>query len=214
MQNNQEIKLILLEDLGLLNTSEKSKEKRKYGLYLCHCGNEFKSQQRHIINNNIKSCGCLRGVKHGFKSHRLYYVWKQMINRCTNKNNKDYKEYGLRGISVCDEWLDINNFIEDMCPSYLEGLKIDRIDNNKGYSKDNCRWVNQNIQSRNTRKIRANNKSGYRGVSWYKNYNKWVALIRVNNKCINLGYFTDKLEAAKAYDNYIICNNLEHTKNF
>lgn len=137
-----------------------------------------------------------------------------MIQRCTNPKNTFYENYGERGIKVSNEWLDINNFINDMYPTFQEGLKIDRIDNNKGYTKSNCRWVNQNIQSRNTRKIRANNKSGYRGVSWYKNYNKWAAQIKVNNKCIKLGYYEDKLEAAKAYDNYVICNNLEHTKNF
>ena len=91
---------------------------------------------------------------------------------------------------------------------------IDRENNNSGYSPDNCRWVKKEIQARNTRQIMITNKSGYRGVSWHKRYNKWVAKINVNKKRIHLGYFEDKIEASKAYDKYVIDNNLEYTRNF
>lgn len=136
-----------------------------------------------------------------------------MISRCLNNNDKSYVNYGGRGISVCDSWLSLENFISDMYPTFQEGLSIDRIDNNKGYFKDNCRWTDKMVQNRNTRKIRKNNKSGYRGVYFYKRDNIWAANIRVNNKAVYLGRFKTAFEGAKAYDKYIIDNNLEHTIN-
>ena len=150
---------------------------------------------------------------HGLRYHRLYQVWNQMIQRCTNIKQKSYKDYGGRGITVCDEWLDINNFINDMYPTFKEGLTIDRIDVGGNYEKFNCRWANKITQQRNTRRLISSNKSGYRGVSFRKDTNKWRAIIRVNNKNKHLGYFTDKLKAAKVYDKYVLDNNLEHTIN-
>lgn len=152
--------------------------------------------------------------KHGLSKHRLYLCWFNMMQRCFDKNHKFYACYGGRGISVCDEWLDVSNFIEDMYPSFKEGLTLDRIDNNKGYYKDNCRWATQEIQSRNTRILYAHNTSGYRGVSWDKEKNKYRVSIKINNKSINVGSFITDIEAANAYDQYIVDNNLEHTKNF
>ena len=104
--------LILLEDLGMIYPTETSNKKRRYGLYKCVCGNEFNSQIQDVKSGKTKSCGCLK-VTHGLKSHRLYSVWKAMISRCTNQANKGYKNYGGRGITVCDRWLDIQNFIEE-----------------------------------------------------------------------------------------------------
>ena len=86
-----------------------------------------------------------------------------MIIRCNNPKSKDYKHYGERGIKVCDEWLDINNFINDMFPSFIEGLTLDRENHLGNYEKSNCRWVNRITQAENTRKIRENNTSGFRG---------------------------------------------------
>ena len=206
--------LILLEDLGMKYPTEKSVKKYRYGLYKCICGKEFETQIANIKNGNTKSCGCLRGINHNLSNHKLYNTWHKMIDRCTNHKSKKYENYGGRGIEVCDRWLDINNFIEDMFPSFIEGLTLDRINNDLGYSKENCRWANQNIQSRNTRKIRANNTSGFRGVCWHKKDKKWVARVKVNNNQIILGYYKSAMDAAKAYDNYIIKNNLEHTRNF
>lgn len=136
-----------------------------------------------------------------------------MINRCNNPKNKDYKYYGGRGITVCNRWLNIENFIEDMYQSHQEGLSLDRINVNGNYEKDNCRWATKEIQARNTRRIMITNKSGYRGVSFIKSRNKWGAKITIRTKKILLGTFKTALEAAKAYDKYIIENNLEHTLN-
>ena len=213
LENNQENKLILLKDLGMRYPTEKSKRKSRFGLYKCHCGEIFEAHTYDVNSNKTKSCGCLK-IIHSLGSHRLYNTWYQMLNRCNNPKSKDYKDYGGRGITVCDRWLDVKNFIEDMYSSFKEGLTVDRIDVNKNYDKENCRWTTKNIQSRNTRKIISTNKSGYRGVSYFKLTNKWVAKIGVNFKLIHIGTFNTAIEAAKAYDKYVIDNKLEHTLNF
>ena len=161
---------------------------------------------------NIK-IGRGRPKVHGLSNHPLYRIWSFMKNRCLNPNIKAYKDYGARGIKVCDRWLDINNFIEDMYPSYQEGLSLDRIDVDGDYEPDNCRWATKSIQARNTRLLRDNNKSGFRGVSWDKANNKWRARIMASNKNIHLGLFKTAEEGAVAYNNYVIENNLEHPLN-
>lgn len=221
---NENQKPILLQDLGMLFPKENSNKKKRYGIYKCYCGNEFKAPSYSINIGKTKSCGCLQrqtitnrnilNATHNLTRHRLYKTWNNMIRRCSNSKNKDYKHYGERGITVCNEWLDINNFINDMYPTYKEGLTLDRENHLGNYEKSNCRWTTKNIQSQNTKKIRINNTSGYRGVHWHKRLNKWNAKISVNKKDIHLGYFDTALESAQIYDKYIIDNSLEHTKNF
>lgn len=213
MQENNQKELILIEDLGMLKPNEKLKYKARMGIYKCHCGKEFKTFINNVKVNKIKSCGCLYR-KHNLGSSKIYKVWYSMLSRCTNKNHKYFKDYGGRGITICDRWNSFIDFIEDMYPSYQEGLSIDRINPNGNYEKDNCRWATKIIQARNTRILRIDNSSGYRGVSYVIKHNKWKAQIKVNSKKIHLGTFNSKLEAAKAYDYYVLSNNLEHTKNF
>lgn len=98
------------------------------------------------------SCGCLqkeRSTKHGAWDHPLYTVWKSMMRRCYNQKDDRYNRYGGRGITVCKKWHDINIFINDMTQGYQKGLQIDRIDNDKGYSKNNCQWANRFTQAQN-----------------------------------------------------------------
>ena len=106
------------------------------------------------------------------------------------------------------------NFVEDMLPSFEKGLTLDRLDVNGNYAPENCRWTDKNTQAQNTRKLRNTNKSGYRGVCWDKSIGKWKVQITINSKIKYLGYFTDPEEGARTFDQYIIDNNLEHTKNF
>jgi len=130
----------------------------------CDCGVEKPVRARLLLHktSNSRSCGCARAetqrikpsrLKHGLsKKHPLYKVWKTMRQRCSNPNNKKYHRYGARGIRVCERWDDFENFVEDMGPSYVPGLTIDRRDNDLGYSPDNCRWVSHLIQANNTSK--------------------------------------------------------------
>lgn len=95
-------------------------------------------------------------------SHRLYLTWKSMKNRCSNPNNRSYKYYGGRGIIVCDYWItSFQNFVKDMYHSFEEGKTLDRVNNNLGYSKDNCRWATSVEQASNQRK---NVRVLYRGI--------------------------------------------------
>ena len=201
---------ILLKDLGMRYPTERSKEKKRYGLYQCqYCEEEFEAIQQHIKNGNTKSCGCLT-TTHGLRSHRLYNIWASMYHRCYTKKNPKYKNYGARGIQVCERWLDVKNFIDDMYPDYKEGLSLDRVDVDGNYEPNNCRWTTQNVQAQNTRELRITNTSGYRGVSWYTITGKWLARIGVDSKKMHLGLYPTALEAAKAYERYIRLNNLEH----
>lgn len=84
--------------------------------------------------------------------NRIYNTWSHMVARCTNPKNADYKDYGARGITVCEEWLSYDNFYEwALVSGYADNLTLDREDNSKGYSPDNCRWVTMKTQSRNRR---------------------------------------------------------------
>lgn len=133
------------------------------------------------------------------KKHPLYKTWTSMKFRCNNPNATNYSRYGARGITVCDQWVtSFKQFVLDMGPR-PDGYSIDRVDNNKGYFPENCRWVDKRIQGINQR-LRADNKSGFRGVSWCKTGQKWLAYIYNFSTRYHLGMFTCKIEAARAYD--------------
>lgn len=123
----------------------------------CDCGNEKTIVGHRLKSSDTKSCGCLRMeqlTKHGHsvrgKESKTYKSWENMIQRCTNPKNKRYQDYGGRGITVCKGWFKFENFLKDMGEA-PEEHQIDRIDNNKGYCKSNCRWVTRKEQQRNTR---------------------------------------------------------------
>ncbi len=90
-------------------------------------------------------------IRHGLSYHKLYPVWSAMIVRCRDPKSKVFKHYGGRGITVCDRWKDLSSFLEDMEMNYFKGAVLDRKDNSKGYSKDNCRWITQRENMSNTR---------------------------------------------------------------
>ena len=191
--------------------TERSSRKGRFGLYECaYCGNHWEVMVHSINSESTKSCGCQKYtglITHGVTKHRLYYIWFGLVDRCTSIKNNRYKDYGGRGITVCEEWLDVKNFIEDMYPSYMEGLSLDRIDNDKGYSLDNCRWADRTTQAIN-RRIQKNNTSGFVGVRLNKN--KWISVIKVGGKEQWIGAFITKEEATLARDNYIIENKLPY----
>ena len=132
----------------------------------CSCGNEVVTTTGRLRNGSAKSCGCLHresarnlGAKsktHGSTHTRLYRIWANMKTRCLNPRNKNFEHWGLRGITICDLWkTSFEEFQKWAIRSgYNDTLTLDRIDNMKGYSPENCRWVTAKIQARNTRKNR------------------------------------------------------------
>lgn len=124
-------------------------------LYRCKCGNEFAAQPRDVDNGKSRTCGCGRHCKrsHGMSGHPLYWVHKSMLARCCNPKCQDYKNYGGRGINVCDEWKnDRNSFFHWAINSgWAKGLLIDRIDVNGDYQPSNCRFVTPSVSGANKR---------------------------------------------------------------
>ena len=126
----------------------------------CDCGNETAVLGENLRYGHTKSCGCLRAdllsrpKKHALVGSKLYGVWAGMIQRCENPKQEHYKNYGGRGIRVCDEWHDFRNFWADMHDGYAEGLQIDRIDTDGNYEPGNCRWATRSVNMRNTRRAR------------------------------------------------------------
>lgn len=164
----------------------------------------------------FKEYGKDKRNKSGLKSEckdcsNKYNVWRNMMRRCYNPSSSNYKNYGGRGITVCKKWQEykgMESFIEKY---WKKGLQLDRIDNDKGYSPDNCRFV---TSSENLNNRRSYGGVKYRGVSFDKITNNYKTSIKVQGKLIFLGRFNTPIEAAKAYDKYVIENNLERKLNF
>jgi hypothetical protein len=120
---------------------------------MCSCGNEVKALGGNIRRGLTKSCGCLRDenrIKHGMWGTPTYWVWHSMLDRCRNSEHKSYKNYGGRGVKVCDRWFKFENFLADM-GEQPKDLTLDRRNNDGNYEPRNCRWITQKEQCRNRR---------------------------------------------------------------
>lgn len=129
---------------------------------LCSCGKYKWIRKDRLLTGATKSCGCLRSssaiyrfTTHGTSNSTLYAVWRNMKSRCLNKNTSQFSYYGERGISICDDWHKsfISFYKWAINNNYSDGLEIDRIDNNMGYSPDNCRFVTTKVNAWNKRNV-------------------------------------------------------------
>ena len=182
---------------------------------LCDCGNTKDVLQQNLLNGHVKSCGCFLSDKnreriteynktlgretHGETKTRLYRIWICMKTRCFYTNTDSYKNYGGRGITVCEKWQ--NSFetfrLWALSNGYSENLSLDRINVNGNYCPENCRWVSMSVQEFNKRTSKRNT-SGKTGVSFNKKDNRWYAYITFNKHSRYLGSFKCVEEAIKA----------------
>lgn len=159
----------------------------KFYKSLCSCGNVFIAIINNIKRGNTKSCGCFQHklMKTRFKTHGKstspeYNVYKTMINRCKDINHIQYKNYGGRGITVCDRWKEsFENFITDMGQRPKPKYQIDRIDNNGQYSKENCRWVSPKQNCKNGTMIKFYE---YENKNW--TIKELCSKFNINRECV------------------------------
>lgn len=147
----------------VLHYSHKNERSAVYWWCRCKCGVEkavSATSLRGYGGNSSKSCGCYkveklkndkkgRNHKHGYNGHPIYKKWKQMRYRCNNPESDRYKNYGGRGIKVCERWDDFQSFYDDMAPTWWEGASLDRIDVDGDYTPNNCRWIEPEEQAKN-----------------------------------------------------------------
>lgn len=155
--------ILVGERFGRLTTQRRFvKDRMSWWVCVCDCGNTHVTRANALARGLVRSCGCLRKQSkpwkrtHGLTHHPLYRVYHSMRDRCYRKTDKEYPNYGARGIDICQEWLNsFENFYSwAMQNGYEHGLSIDRIDVNKGYTPDNCRWVDFKQQAQNKRNNR------------------------------------------------------------
>jgi hypothetical protein len=146
-------KLVALERSGRKTPDNKI----FYRYFKCDCGKIKEIMEYSVKSGHTKCCGCInrefwrkKWTTHNMSRSRIYTIWNNMKMRCSNKNDTHYKYYGGRGITVCRNWLTFIGFYNWAKNSgYKQNLTIDRIDNNKGYYPDNCRWSTVTEQNRN-----------------------------------------------------------------
>jgi len=153
-------RLVVLHDTG------ERKNREVVWHCLCDCGNEVNVVGHDLTSGRTTSCGCYKRERvaeantvHGMaqrgKQHPMYNTWARMIQRCENPNDKPYKYYGGRGITVCEEWHNSAIFIDwALANGWQKGLTLDRIDNDGNYEPSNCHWVTRKEQARNRRSNR------------------------------------------------------------
>jgi hypothetical protein len=146
---------------GRLTVTSPAFRKGKY-LYIqvtCSCGAVKEIEQTNLRKGKVNSCGCLnkeltkaRFTTHGMRDNPIYDVWNAVIQRCTRPSFIGFKDYGGRGITVCDKWLTFQGFFEDMGERPFNGATLERMDNDGPYCKDNCKWATRAEQNNHTRR--------------------------------------------------------------
>lgn len=144
----------VFHELTVLSLARRSARGLNYWTCRCSCGNTKVVQQSHLRSGTTKGCGCQKGT-HRLSHTSEYHIWQTMKARCGNPNNRKYKDYGERGIRVCDRWLkSFETFFRDIGAKPFPDHSIDRINNDGDYEPSNCRWASRTQQARNTRRTK------------------------------------------------------------
>ena len=176
-------KLVVVASAGINN-----KNNRPQCLCKCDCGNDFIVIEKNLKNGNTKSCGCLKkeallaaNITHGLSKTHLYRIWASMKERCQKEYCTQFKNYGGRGVQICDEWAnDFKAFYDwSMANGYIKGLSIDRIDVNGNYEPSNCRWVTMATQAKNKRNTIYLTKDGVTHLA-----KEWAIILGINIETI------------------------------
>lgn len=159
------------------------------------CHKEFKTRDYYIKIGGGKYCSrsCSnkataheswnKGKAMGLLGTSFYRSWQAMKKRCQNPKDSEYSRYGGRGITICNEWQIFSGFYKDMYASYEQGLSIDRIDNNKGYYKENCRWATAKEQANNTRNIERAARYTYNGLTL--SIKEWAKMVGIKRRTLS-----------------------------
>ena len=155
------------------------KENREAWLFTCDCGKQKKIIIKNVLRGTSRSCGCLLRTQNGMVHSKPYRSWVSMKKRCLYKKHPAYDRYAGRGITICKEWMDFKVFYKDMGDAPSDKHCIDRIDNNKGYYKENCRWA--------THQENNSNRSDNHFIT-YKNKIKtvagWADFLKINRNSL------------------------------
>lgn len=180
------------QKFGLLTVLERGKNSKDGHVRwncVCDCGKvkDIPVSAHDLKSGAVISCGCihLKSItKHGHSHERIFYTWHDMIRRCENPHSSNYCNYGGRGISVCEEWHDFMVFRDwALKNGYADNLSIDRIDCNKGYYPENCRFANTREQANNRRnntRIVINNEA--------HTLAEWARIANINYSTLRLRY--------------------------
>lgn len=179
-------RLVVIEDSG----TKRSKGGHTYRMWRCKCdcGNYKELSTGNLTSGNTKSCGCLKADRnsyiyttHGESKSKLYSVWGTIKDRCYRENCKGYKNYGARGIRMCESWKNDFQKFHDwaMENGYREGLTIERKDINGNYCPENCIWVPRAEQSKNRRNC---HYITYRGAT--KTLSEWSRELHIDRECV------------------------------
>lgn len=149
-------RLTCIAFVGRKYANETTKDFRYFWKFQCDCGCIVEKAAKSVRRTQEPSCGCATreriskaSITHGMHKSIEYSVWQSIKDRTLNETSKSYWRYGGSGIGICDEWLVFENFYRDMGPRPSIRHSIDRIDNAKGYCKENCRWADAKTQCRN-----------------------------------------------------------------